>query len=155
MCHKIFHLEVQRKIVSSDRCRGEDVRLRTPALSETRQGSMKQIYWLLQPFFEKCGRSLTKLGTASSKTCDERQFLLGFVRSSHVSPRTVTGIRTFVPDSPHCLLIASSDPPRFASKSEEPMRRNRGSKEVPMRRRKVQEVQKVYKTAESVQKCRK
>src|SRR5204862_7439381 len=93
-----------------------------------------------------CGRSLTFLVTVPYKTCDERQFLLGFVRLSQVFPRTVTRIRTFVPDSPHCLLIAFSDPPRLASKSEKALRRNRGSKEVPKRRKKVQ---KVHKTAVS------
>jgi hypothetical protein len=93
--------------------------------------------------------------TISEKTCDERQSLLGFVRLSQVFPRTVTRIRTFVPDPPHCLLIAYSDPPRLASKSEKALRRNRESKEVPKRRKKMQKVQKVYKNAESVQKCRK
>jgi len=69
----------------------------------------------------------------SEKTCDERQFLLGFVRSSQVFPRTVTGFRTFVPDPPQCLLGSSSLGPRILLDWPRNPRRQRGGIEEAKR----------------------
>src|SRR5204863_797701 len=152
-CAIKFRFRSLKKIVSYDRCREKISGFGLPQiLSELlARDRRNESTGHVTLFFEKCGRSLTFLVTVPYKTCDERQFLLGFVRLSQVFPRTVTRFRTFVPDSPHCLLIAFSDPPRLASKSEEALRRSREGKEVPKRRKKVQ---KVHKTAVSRTVCR-
>jgi hypothetical protein len=85
-CAIKFRIRSLKKIVSYDRCRGEDLRVRTPAnpVRTPRQGSTKRIYLLRELFFKKCGRCLTKRGTVSYKTWDECEFLLGF---SSLPPR--------------------------------------------------------------------
>jgi hypothetical protein len=102
-------LKFQRTF-SYDRCRGEDLRVRTPAnpVQTPLLGSITNLL-ALQLF-------LKKMWTASSKTWD--------------GPLQNVG-RTSI--SPRILLNAFSGPPRFASKSEEAMRRNRGIKEVALR----------------------
>src|SRR5436190_16910942 len=90
-CAIKFRFRSLKKIVSYDRCREKISGFGLPQilselLARDRRNESTRYVKLV---FKKCGRSPRKLVTISDKTCDERRFLLGFVRLSQVFPRTV------------------------------------------------------------------